>query len=356
MDELFSKSDELSRCLQGLLDLEGNQRLSALMDSISGSVDGRLLNVMESRYYLSTHLSSLKKFMLLGQGDFVTCLMDALGPELKKKASLLYRHNLTGMLEGALRASNAQFEPSFVLERVGVRLLEASAGDTGWEVFALDYIVDAPLSAVVHADAMRKYRSAFFTLWKLKRLEWSLSASWKHLMAFNHMRGSVVVPKLGATLHHCSLSRAFMTHVINNFCAFMQFEVIESAWSTFQSALAQATCLDAVVRAHDAYLADIHKRALLDPVHEALNVQVQLMLQSMLRFCSLEESLVADAIATVSRRRALITDIKARAKGRRSHYVDEEDYDVDDTPSKAEGMTGMQCSLLLSVQCGIATD
>jgi hypothetical protein len=34
------------------------------------------------------------------------------------------RHNLTGVLEGALRSSNAQYEPSFVLDRIGVRLLE----------------------------------------------------------------------------------------------------------------------------------------------------------------------------------------------------------------------------------------
>jgi gamma-tubulin complex component 3 len=56
---------------------------------------------------------------------------------------------LTGYLDGALKQSNAQFEPSFVLDRIGVRLLEASPGDTGWEVFSLDYAVDVPLNAVV---------------------------------------------------------------------------------------------------------------------------------------------------------------------------------------------------------------
>jgi hypothetical protein len=33
-----------------------------------------------------------------------------------------------GMVESSLRGCNAQFEPSFVLDRLGVRLLEASAG------------------------------------------------------------------------------------------------------------------------------------------------------------------------------------------------------------------------------------
>lgn len=49
---------------------------------------------------------------------------------------------------GALRASNAQFEPSYVLDRIGIRLLEASPGDSGWEIFSLDYSIDAPLNAV----------------------------------------------------------------------------------------------------------------------------------------------------------------------------------------------------------------
>ena len=335
--DLFTNNDELVDCLRGLMDQGGGQRLASLIDRISSSIDSRLMKLMETRFFLSTHLLSLKKFMLLGQGDFVTCLMDALGPELRKKATALYRHNLTGMLEGALRSSNAQFEPAFVLERVGVRLLEASPGDSGWEVFTLDYVVDSPLSAVVHGDAMSQYRAAFHTLWKLKRLEWSLSSSWRQLMAFHHMRGGLVVPRLKSVLHHCSLSRAFMMHVINNFCAFMQFEVIETAWNAMQSALHSATCLDDVVEAHDAYLAEIQRRALLDVAHEAFNIQVQLMLQSMLRFCTLEESLVADAMASISRRRALISDLKARGKGVRDYQGSEA---IDDTPSRTENMTG----------------
>ena len=122
-EDLSSRTEELGRCLDQLTSSEGRHRLDTLIGSISSSIDAQLLHLMESRFYLSTHLASLKKFMLLGQGDFVTCLMDAIAPELKKKASLLYRHNLTGMLEGALRSSNAQFEASYVLERVGVRLL-----------------------------------------------------------------------------------------------------------------------------------------------------------------------------------------------------------------------------------------
>ena len=54
-----------------------------------------------------SHLHALKQFLLLSQGDFVICLMDVVGPELKKRANQLYRHNLSGMLESALQGSNA---------------------------------------------------------------------------------------------------------------------------------------------------------------------------------------------------------------------------------------------------------
>ena len=40
---------------------------------------------------LMAHLRALKKFMLLGQGDFVTCLMDTLGSELCSPARDMYR-------------------------------------------------------------------------------------------------------------------------------------------------------------------------------------------------------------------------------------------------------------------------
>ena len=99
----------------------------------------------------------------------MTCLMDSIAPELGKPPSKLYPHNLTGNLEGALRSSNAQYEPSYILNRIVVRLLEALPSDSGWEVFSLDYVIDEPLNIVVHSEAVTKYRIVFHMLWRLKR-------------------------------------------------------------------------------------------------------------------------------------------------------------------------------------------
>jgi gamma-tubulin complex component 3 len=294
----------------------GEMRLWETVRQIASKSDKRLLVVMRQDFHLTAHLQALKKFMLLGQGDFVTALMDLVGPELRKRASQLFRHNLSGMVEAALRSCTFSNLPkaSVVLDRVGVRLLEASPGDVGWDVFSLDYSVDSPLTSVVHGQAMAKYRVAFHMLWRLQRVQWSLSAGWKLLMCFNHTRGSALLPRLKPVLHRCTLHRARMTHVVNNLCAYLMFEVIETAWAALQANCDKATCLDDIIHAHDKYLDEIHERALLSPHHEALNLQMQQMLQSVLRFCALEEALVTDALSSLARKRAAGNDAVSRSK------------------------------------------
>lgn len=43
---------------------------------------------------------------------------------MARSASTLYQHNLTGILETAVRATNAQFDNPEILKRLDVRLLE----------------------------------------------------------------------------------------------------------------------------------------------------------------------------------------------------------------------------------------
>ena len=73
-------------------------------------------------------------------------------------------------------------------------------------------------------------------LWRLKRVEWSLSAAWKQLMTLSHSawRGygrdgraawRSEFPHLLPVLHRCTLSRGRMVYVINNLCAFIMYEV-----------------------------------------------------------------------------------------------------------------------------------
>lgn len=45
----------------------------------------------------------------------------------------------------------------------------------------------------------------------------------------------------------------------------MMFEVLETSWGSLQERLDSAKTLDDVIDAHNAYLSNIHSRALLNP-------------------------------------------------------------------------------------------
>ena len=47
-----------------------------------------------------------------------------------------------------MRATNAQYEDTDILNRLDVRKLDLSPGDQGWDVFSLHYHVDGPISTV----------------------------------------------------------------------------------------------------------------------------------------------------------------------------------------------------------------
>merc|ERR1740117_2600529 len=103
---------------------------------------------MMERYRLGEHWLALRRFMLLGQGDFIECLMDLAEGELDKDAKELYRHNMIGTVDMAVRMSNAQYCPPDTLQRLDVMILDPSAGERGWDVFLLDYSIDSPLHVV----------------------------------------------------------------------------------------------------------------------------------------------------------------------------------------------------------------
>ncbi|KAG5179865.1 Spc98 family-domain-containing protein [Tribonema minus] len=258
--------------------------------------NARALHLVMVQHALPVHLRALKKFLLLGQGDFVTALLDTLGldtlgVELGKRASTVYHHNLSGIVDSALRGGAVQYEAPEILDRVAVKLLDAGHNETGWDVFSLCYTVQAPLTAVIHASAMLQYRRMFHLLWRIKRVdwvqvaacgacgdascgmragggvsaahtgrvEWVLAAAWRRHMSAAHagVGGPGAPAALRAPMHTSALLRAQMTHFAANLSSYMMFEVLEGGWQALQGALGEARDLDSVIAAHNQYLAKI---------------------------------------------------------------------------------------------------
>ena len=117
------------------------------------------------------HLFALKQFLLLGQGDFFSALMEGLHSEFSSEPGVagIYKHSLLAIVEGALRSTNAKYLPQYVLDRLQVELLmdpdddaynmfgpdrRVGADDqdqrTVWDIFMLDYQIPEPLLAILY--------------------------------------------------------------------------------------------------------------------------------------------------------------------------------------------------------------
>ena len=58
-----------------------------------------LIQILFQKFKLEGHCNSIRKYLLMGQGDFMQYLMDLLAEELGEPATKIYRHTLMGYLE-----------------------------------------------------------------------------------------------------------------------------------------------------------------------------------------------------------------------------------------------------------------
>ncbi|CAG8543918.1 14495_t:CDS:10 [Acaulospora morrowiae] len=216
--------------------------LESSIDATYNATSQQLLNILFVKYKLKEHFTALKRYLLLGQGDFIQHLMVQLGPGLSKPANTLYHHNLTGTLEAAIRASNAQYDDPDILRRLDVRLLEVTSGDVGWDVFSLDYHVDSPINTIFTPQAMHHYLKLFNFLWRLKRVEHELSSAWRRNMT--------------------SARSLFKVKELNN--SNNSRLVIECSWDELVTDIHKPSGdLDSLIEAHNKYLTNITTKGFL---------------------------------------------------------------------------------------------
>ncbi|CAG8620802.1 16217_t:CDS:10, partial [Racocetra persica] len=235
--------------------------LESSIDATYTATSQRLLNILFTKYKLKEHFTALKRYLLLGQGDFIQHLMAQLGPGLSKPANTLYRHNLTGTLEAAIRASNAQYDDPDILRRLDVRLLESSFGEAGWDVFSLDYHVDSPINTIFTPHAMQQYLQLFNFLWRLKRVEHDMSSAWRRNMA--SARNLSQIEELKKDINTSRLVCSEMIHFTCQLQYYILFEVIECSWDELVKDCTKSGDLDSLIEAHNKYLTNVTTKVFL---------------------------------------------------------------------------------------------
>ncbi|CAK9781244.1 unnamed protein product [Cutaneotrichosporon oleaginosum] len=240
-------------------DLNG---LEHSIDVAYSKASKHLLETFYDKYHLMDHLTALKRYLMLGAGDFVDLLMDSMTLRLDRPAISLYRHHLTSDLESAIRGSSAQFDSPDVLRRLDARVKHYNRGEIGWECFMLEYRVEAPLNAVLDTRAMEGYGRLFNHLWLLKRVETALTKGWKRATFSSRQFESL--PSVDGIWHMSRRLQAEMVHFLRNMQAFCQLEVIECSWAALRKTTDRRDGdLDALIFAHRTYLDRVVRKILL---------------------------------------------------------------------------------------------
>ncbi|XP_036311998.1 gamma-tubulin complex component 3 isoform X3 [Pipistrellus kuhlii] len=236
-----------------------------------------LLDVLNRKYSLLDHMQAMRRYLLLGQGDFIRHLMDLLKPELVRPATTLYQHNLTGILETAVRATNAQFDSPEILKRLDVRLLE-----------------------VFTRECMSHYLRVFNFLWRAKRMEYILTDIRKgHMCNAKLLRN---MPEFSGVLHHCHILASEMVHFIHQMQYYITFEVLECSWDELWNKVQQAQDLDHIIAAHEVFLDTIISRCLLDTDSRALLNQLRAVFDQIIELQNTQDAIYRAALEELQRR------------------------------------------------------
>lgn len=271
----------------------------------------RLIDLMDNKFQLFEHLRALKKYLLLGQGDFIALLMESLSANLDRPAGSQYRHTLTAQLEHAIRGSNAQYDSPEVLRRLDARLLELSHGEIGWDVFTLEYKVDAPVDVVITAWASKQYLVVFNFLWRIKRVEFALGSTWRRCMTGARGVLATVDGESSRDWKNARCCIAEMIHFVNQLQYYILFEVIEASWDHLQTAINKpGATLDDLIEAHTAYLKAITHKGLLGSSRSSLTgsredsftSQLHHILKTMLAYKDVVDGLYSFCVAEFTRR------------------------------------------------------
>ncbi|KAI6113696.1 gamma-tubulin complex, component 3 [Pisolithus thermaeus] len=279
--------------------------LERSIDSAYSTASKRLFEIFIEKFKLLDHLRALKHYLLLGHGDFAEQLMETLGPNLTRPANTLYRHNLTATLETAIRTSNAQNDPPDVLRRLDARMLEYSHGEIGWDVFTLEYKVDAPIDTILDPDSMVKYLKLFRHLWRMKRVESALSQGWMQVAGAS--RTFLKLHDFDYDWHQIRIVMAEMIHFVRQMLAYCHIEVIECSWKSLMEFFQEPEGdLDAMIQTHRSYLDRMVRKVLLlsskSGKEEALLSQVQELFSTILQFRDAMDSFYHYCLSETARR------------------------------------------------------
>jgi len=230
-----------------------------------------LLQLLLNDRDLIGHLKSVKKYFLMEQGDFINQFLDLCEGELSQPVDCVEPARLESLLEMAARTSTAnsdqykdnlcvallpydlEFQMGKILAIDTAEEAEFQSCDTsllsGMDAFAFGYQVEWPVSLVLNHKALAQYQMIFRHFFYCKHIERILSGVWitnKQTKFLPVDQFKVYHPAFGL--------RQKMLNLIQNLSYYMCVEVVEPAWNSLVTSIAECITIDEVLAKHGDFL------------------------------------------------------------------------------------------------------
>jgi len=277
---------------QSLFQQQRSTEFQDMIISVYNETTRYLRSILDDKYQMMDHFQAIKRYLLLGQGDFIKYLMDLMENELNKPANQVFYHNLQSLMDAAIRVTNAQYEKEDIIKRLDLRLMYVSSSELGWDVCCLDYKFDGPLRTIFTEENSLRYMRIFNHLWRVKRMEYTTCGVWKQLIKSSRDLGAI--PEITEMTHVAFAMSNEMTKFVQSVNYYIMFEVLECSWSDLLSKLMEAKDLEQILEAHDDSLLKILTRLHLD-AHEnsqELAKQLRCIFDLILNFGSVIQRLI----------------------------------------------------------------
>ncbi|XP_033171232.1 gamma-tubulin complex component 2 homolog isoform X1 [Drosophila mauritiana] len=235
-----------------------------------------LLDVLLTENDLMGHLQSVKRYLLLNQGDFTMQFMDACEEELTKNVDHVLPMTLENLLGLTLRISSARNDPykddlhcellpyDLVTQMSKIMKKEESWQSqprldlSGLECFAFTYEVKWPCSLVLNHISISKYQMLFRQLFYCKHVERQLCKIWKENSIAKQFE-----PQAASLYRAAFTLRQRMMNAIQNLEYYMMIEIIEPNWHIFIEKMKTVENVDNVLRLHQDFLDSCLKNCML---------------------------------------------------------------------------------------------
>ena len=223
-----------------------------------------LVRIFFQKFKFLENIEAINKYLLLGQGDMIQNLMESLYSELQKPGNTIYKYVLQSVLESAINSTNARYNDKECLNKLNIKLLKALPGDTGWDVFCLEYNIDLPLNIVISSRNILDYQKMFIFLLKIKKIEYSQNLEWRKIMTYCHNIPNSKYPFFKSKIKKSLQFNQLIMHFIISLHDYLTLEVLESQYKKLLKRIKCIKSIDELILAHNEFVNSIKQKCFLD--------------------------------------------------------------------------------------------